>query len=163
MGIEDTSKRQSLRQSGFGVSTLPSVLRLLAICVSLVALGAAAKATPAAKSVATVDCNFTGFEAVLSATPNIASAKLPARAYWLNRQLLKWPGVAASGNFRLYHSADGRITATQGATVQGADGVLGLSDPHHSRPVLFWRVLNTFLMVPCWQSPSAMWAKCLRY
>ena len=145
MGIEDTSKRQSLRQSGFGVSTLPSVLRLLAICVSLVALGAAAKATPAANSVATVDCISTGFEAVLSATPNIASAKLPARAYWLNRQLLKWPGVAASGNFRLYHSADGRITATEGATVQGADGGLRLERSSSQPP---GAVLARFKYVP---------------
>jgi pullulanase len=121
-----TYQRQSLRQSGFGLSILSSVFRLLAIYVSLAALGATANATSAAKSAATVDCNFTGFEAVLSATPNIASAKLPARAYWLNRQLLKWPGVGSAGKFRLYHSAAGKIVATQGEAVQGADGGISL-------------------------------------
>jgi pullulanase len=126
MEIEYIHKRQSLRQSGFGVSILLSAFRLLAICISLVPPGATAKAMPIAKSSLPVDCNFTGFETVLSATPNIASAKLPARAYWLNRQLLKWPGVGSAGKFKLYHSAAGKIVVTQGEAVQGADGGISL-------------------------------------
>jgi pullulanase len=126
MGIKYIHKRQSLRQSGFGVSMSLSAFCLLAICISLAPPGAAARAVPIAKSSSLVDCNFTGFEAILSATPNTASAKLPARAYWLNRELLKWPGVGAAGKFRLYHSADGKIVATRGAAAQGANGGISL-------------------------------------
>jgi pullulanase len=125
MGIEHINQCRSVS----GVSILLSVFRLLAISVSLAAFGtssAAAKAMPISKSSSPVDCNFTGFEAVLSATPNIASAKLFARAYWLNRQLLKWPGMGSAGKFKLYHSAEGKTVATQGEAVQGADGGISL-------------------------------------
>jgi pullulanase len=122
MGIEHTTKCQSVS----GVSISQSVFRLIAICISLAPLGVVAKAVPDVKSATTVDCNATGFQTILSATPNPESAKLPARAYWLNRQLLKWPGANSAGNFRLYHSADGKIVATRGAAVQGADGGISL-------------------------------------
>ncbi|RZL32658.1 MAG: DUF3372 domain-containing protein, partial [Rubrivivax sp.] len=51
-----------------------------------------------------------------------------ARAVWLNRSLVKWPRVTASGNVRLYHSATGQINVAAGAPVQGADGFITL-DP----------------------------------
>ncbi len=130
MEIEYTHQRQNLRQSGFGISMSLGVFRLLAICISFIAFGATARAMPTSVP---VDCNFTGFEVVLSATPSTASAKLPARAYWLNRQLVKWPGVGAAGNFRLYHSATGQIIVTPGVAVQGADGGINL-DLTSSRP-----------------------------
>jgi pullulanase len=136
MGIEYTYKYQSLRQSGFGVSILRaliSILRLLVICISLVPPSATAKAMPLAKSSSPVDCNFTGFEAVLSATPDPGSAKLSARAYWVNRQLLKWPGVGSTGKFKLYYSAAGKIAGTPGKAVRVADGWLHL-EPTSSSP-----------------------------
>jgi pullulanase/glycogen debranching enzyme len=68
------------------------------------------------------DCNG-GFATTLHAAP--ASE---ARAYWLNRQLLKWPGAdGAGGVFKLYFSATAQLRATPGARVAGADGVVALS------------------------------------
>jgi pullulanase/glycogen debranching enzyme len=50
-----------------------------------------------------------------------------ARAYWLNRSLLQWPSIDASGVFKLYHSANGQIVVGKDAPVSGADGALTLS------------------------------------
>ena len=50
-----------------------------------------------------------------------------ARAVWLNRQWLKWPGIEATEIFRLYHSARGQIDATPNATVKGADGAIAMN------------------------------------
>jgi hypothetical protein len=52
----------------------------------------------------------------------------PRRGYWLNRQLIKWPGAdAAGGIFKLYFSATAQLRATAGARVMGADDVIALS------------------------------------
>ncbi|MES2075198.1 MAG: alpha-1,6-glucosidase domain-containing protein [Pseudomonadota bacterium] len=56
-----------------------------------------------------------------------ASSASDARAYWLNRQLIRWPGANAAGSFKLYYSATGQLKATAGAPVGGADGALALS------------------------------------
>src|SRR4051812_39137351 len=51
-----------------------------------------------------------------------------ARAYWLNPQLIKWPGAdAAGGVFKLYHSASASLHAAPGARVSGSDGALALA------------------------------------
>jgi len=50
-----------------------------------------------------------------------------ARAVWLSRGLVRWPGADTTGAFRLYHSATGQIVARAGAPVTGADGALALS------------------------------------
>jgi pullulanase/glycogen debranching enzyme len=52
---------------------------------------------------------------------------LEARAVWLDAQVVRWPGVDASGRFRVYHSADASVTAAAGARVAGADGALDLA------------------------------------
>jgi len=49
-----------------------------------------------------------------------------ARAIWLSESLLRWPGVAAAGRFRLHYSADGTPVAEPGARVTGAEGALDL-------------------------------------
>ncbi|MDZ4350512.1 MAG: alpha-1,6-glucosidase domain-containing protein [Xanthomonadaceae bacterium] len=49
-----------------------------------------------------------------------------ARAVWLNERTLRWPGVPAAGQFRLYHAASGRIAAPLGEPITGADGALAL-------------------------------------
>ena len=69
-----------------------------------------------------------GFETVTHAAPAAAAnAALPAQAVWLSRRWLRWPGqAAASGIYRLHHSALGQIVATPGTPVAGADGVLAL-------------------------------------
>ncbi len=51
-----------------------------------------------------------------------------ARAYWLDRRLIQWPGAKSDGavRYRLYHSATARLRATIGRPVSGADGHLPL-------------------------------------
>jgi pullulanase/glycogen debranching enzyme len=58
-----------------------------------------------------------------------------ARAIWLGRALIRWPGVDASGRFRLYHSRTGRIAA--GASITGADGALALTVSTAAAPERF--------------------------
>jgi pullulanase/glycogen debranching enzyme len=55
-----------------------------------------------------------------------AAASFDARAVWLDRRLLAWPGAAADGVFKLYHSPSGAITAPVGGKVDGAAGALTL-------------------------------------
>ncbi|NOT87686.1 MAG: DUF3372 domain-containing protein [Lysobacter sp.] len=51
-----------------------------------------------------------------------------ARAYWLDRRLIQWPGAKTDGaaRFRLYHAATARLRVVAGRPVSGADGHLGL-------------------------------------
>ncbi len=46
-----------------------------------------------------------------------------ARAYWLDRRLIQWPGVhlAPKQRFLLYYSADAQLRASVGSRVQGSD------------------------------------------
>lgn len=61
------------------------------------------------------------------ATPLRAAPAIDARAYWLNRQLIKWPGAdAGKGVFKLYYSANALLRAAPGTRVTGADGELTL-------------------------------------
>jgi pullulanase-type alpha-1,6-glucosidase len=68
------------------------------------------------------------FQVVQHAVPE-ASRTMEARAAWLDRRLIRWPGAAASGRFRLLHSATGQIVATAGLAASGADDALEL-EPH---------------------------------
>ena len=67
-------------------------------------------------------CDTPSFATTLHAAP----ATLEARAVWLDRRLVQWPGMASEGRFRLYHSPVGAIVATPGAQVQGAAGARDL-------------------------------------
>ena len=58
----------------------------------------------------------------VSGSVNLAES----RGVWLNRQLLRWPGVDTSGVHRLYWSARGTIQAGVGAALTGADGSITL-------------------------------------
>lgn len=71
------------------------------------------------------DCDAVGHATVLQAAP--AGALPEARAIWLDSARMRWPGVAASGHFRLYHSAAGSAVAVPGARVTGADGAIDLT------------------------------------
>ncbi|WP_407354420.1 pullulanase-type alpha-1,6-glucosidase [Luteimonas sp. R10] len=70
-------------------------------------------------------CDAAGFQQVLQAAP---AGPADARAHWLDRRLLRWPGAIVGGGqrVRLHHSADGTIVARRGARVLGADGALAL-------------------------------------
>lgn len=61
-----------------------------------------------------------------------AEASRDARAYWLDRRLIQWPGVAVDGHavdvrFRLYVSATAALRVKPGHAVTGADGFLALN------------------------------------
>jgi pullulanase len=43
-----------------------------------------------------------------------------ARAYWLNKQLIKFPKGDVSGVYKLYHSGTGQIKTSKEAAVSGA-------------------------------------------
>jgi pullulanase-type alpha-1,6-glucosidase len=49
-----------------------------------------------------------------------------ARAVWLDRSRIRWPGRAPTGRFRLYHAAAGTL-ARAGDGIDGADGALDLA------------------------------------
>ena len=85
------------------------------------ALGAAGGADAASEPTLAA-CDAAATTAVLE-----PSAAIDARAHWLDRQQIQWPGVAADATFRLYFSARGTIVAAPGSRVSGADGSLQLS------------------------------------
>ncbi|WP_426190074.1 alpha-1,6-glucosidase domain-containing protein [Massilia sp. DWR3-1-1] len=51
---------------------------------------------------------------------------LEARAVWLDEASLRWPGMADTGVFKLYHASAASIVAHAGQAVRGADGALPL-------------------------------------
>ena len=60
-----------------------------------------------------------------------AEAARDARAYWLDRRLIQWPGVAVDGHavdsrFRLYASATAALRIEPGQAVRGADRSVAL-------------------------------------
>jgi pullulanase len=75
-----------------------------------------ALAAQAGASTLEQSCN----SSVLAAAP----AALEARAVWLDRRLVKWPGAQDAGIFKLYHSPTGAIVARPNAKVSGAAGAL---------------------------------------
>ncbi|MCC2971023.1 alpha-1,6-glucosidase domain-containing protein [Massilia sp. IC2-476] len=97
------------------------------------ALAAAALASSAHAAVPLATCDNPSFQEVLQAS----SATLDARAVWLDRRLLTWPGADAGASVRLYHSANASIVAKPGAKVEGADGALTLEKSAAKLPVRF--------------------------
>ncbi len=93
-----------------------------ALAAGLLACGGAL-AAPGALA----DCDAPGFARTLHP---VQAGALPdhARAHWLDRHLLRWPGAETAPNtrFRLYHAADATLAVRPGATVQGHDGALDL-------------------------------------
>lgn len=92
--------------------------RILGMFLALTCLAAHALDERAALAA----CDASEFASLLYAAPS----KYEASAYWLSRQLIKWPGVSEVGQFRLYYSATAQIRAAVGAKLSGADGVLSL-------------------------------------
>jgi len=83
------------------------------------------------------DCDG-AFATTLNAAPAV-----DARAHWLNRQLIKWPGIDADGGtFKLYYSATAQLRTTPGAHVSGADGAIALKRFDGSTPERFKFVGN---------------------
>jgi pullulanase/glycogen debranching enzyme len=97
------------------------------------ALAATALASSAHAAVPLETCDNPSFQQVLHAS----SATLDARAVWLDRRLLAWPGAETASSFRLYHSAKATIVAKPGARVEGADGALALDASSARLPARF--------------------------
>ncbi|HWV14691.1 MAG TPA: alpha-1,6-glucosidase domain-containing protein [Cellvibrio sp.] len=93
-----------------------------ALLLSLLANTALADEALPAKDEALAQCNLEDFQTVLQP----ASSRYQSRAYWLNRQVAKWPGVKGPGKFSLYYSGTGQIVAVAGKKVTGAEGALTL-------------------------------------
>ena len=70
-------------------------------------------------------CDAPGFEQMLHTQST--HAPVEARAYWLDRATLQWPGLQGGGNYRLYYAPDAAISAIPGQAVTGAKGHLLLS------------------------------------
>ena len=93
----------------------------------VLALLASSSLAPAAAGVpGTAACDVPAFATTLRAAPD---SPTQARAYWLDRQRVQWPGQAGGEGvrFRLHHSTAGTITAEPGVAIRGADGVLDLA------------------------------------
>ena len=85
--------------------------------LGLIGLSGFAGAVHSSEAKALEVCNIAGFQTTLQQV----SSPFVARAYWLNRQLTKWPGTQDFGQFKLYSSTAGKIDAAVGHKVMGAD------------------------------------------
>jgi hypothetical protein len=91
------------------------VLAAAAACAAL--LGAPALAAAVLPAPTATDCADASPATVL--VPS-ADAMAEARAYWLDRSHLHWPGQAGAARYVLAHSADGQLRR-RGDRLQGAD------------------------------------------
>jgi pullulanase len=85
------------------------------LSMALLAGGAHAAVTPEA-------CESSAFQ--INQHP--AAASFDARAVWLDKRLVKWPGADAGAVFKLYYAANGTITAPAGGKAGGASGFITL-------------------------------------
>ncbi len=97
---------------------LPALIAAALLAAAAAAAAAAARAAPPPATACDGD-----FQALQHAAPE-ASRGDDARAVWLDRRRIRWPGAAAQGAFRLLHSARGQIVAVTGQPARGADGAL---------------------------------------
>ncbi|MDP9125337.1 MAG: DUF3372 domain-containing protein, partial [Pseudomonadota bacterium] len=66
---------------------------------------------------------------VFTSVPDTRSVStLDQRAVWLTGRIVQWPGVSGGSKVKLYWSATGQISATEGAAIGGADGSITLDD-----------------------------------
>jgi pullulanase len=98
--------------------------RAPALLLALAVNAAWAQSPETAKQALRTDCEASANARVLHAQ---AGPTAEARAYWLDRQTVQWPGAAAEGRFRLYYSAKAALRAAPGKAVSGADGFVELS------------------------------------
>ncbi|MCY7313285.1 MAG: hypothetical protein LH491_06565, partial [Pseudoxanthomonas sp.] len=91
----------------------------------LAGLGTAAEsgASERLAGAAAMDCSAVASATLLHPAPMQA---VDARAHWLDRRRVKWPGHDASGRYRLHHSSTAGLLAEKGRQVSGADGSVAL-------------------------------------
>jgi len=114
--------RRELAASTKFLATAASALIVASLLLMTGPLHAAASNLTRAQDLE--DCNAASFQTVLQ-----GSTPMPARAVWLNRNMVQWPGVTteAGARFKLYHSAQGRMLALPHQPISGADGSLPLA------------------------------------
>lgn len=76
-----------------------------------------AKTTPLTSTSDVRDCDHSSHQTILNKT----SIQSDARAYWLNRDFIQWPGKDPKGTFTLYASASGKLRIQKGLPVSDAD------------------------------------------
>ena len=76
------------------------------------------------------------FQTVLAADPGPTTE---ARALWLDRRTIRWPGADAAQRHVLYHAARGGMSARAGNPVRGADGAIELRSAGTLPPALLER------------------------
>ncbi|WP_212680331.1 alpha-1,6-glucosidase domain-containing protein [Undibacterium rivi] len=76
-----------------------------------------AKTTPLARTPDLRDCDSPSHQTILNKT----SIQPDARAYWLNRDFIQWPGKDPQGTFALYASASGKLRIQKGSPVSDVD------------------------------------------
>ncbi|QGZ39428.1 pullulanase-type alpha-1,6-glucosidase [Pseudoduganella flava] len=111
-------------------------LRTSIAAAAAIALSGAAHAGQTA-----APCDGDAFQTILSP----AAATFDARAAWLDRRTLLWPGTRTGARIRLYHAAQATLTAPRGGKVAGADGFLPLDTVTAPVPVQLaepWRYLG---------------------
>ena len=96
----------------------------------LSAVGAARAASDAASLRAA--CDAPAFATTL--VPVADAAALPARAIWLSRSLIQWPGAPATGRFVLASSATGALRVRIGEALAGADDRMPLAVSNDAVP-----------------------------
>ncbi len=99
-------------------------MALLSLGLALNAASAFAQAPQTELAALRADCDATAPGRVLHAQ---AGPAVEARAYWLDRQSIQWPGAPVDGRFRLYYSATAALRAEPGKPVAGADGFIELT------------------------------------
>jgi pullulanase len=92
--------------------------------VFMMMLAAAAAPPVLARDTPVAACEAAATATVLHPAAEPARA---ARAHWLDRTLIQWPGVAVEGRFRLYRSATAALRVEPGRAVAGADGHIELA------------------------------------
>ena len=115
-------RRQASSVARMRLSAGRACLALLGLHCALLVPAASLAAVPLAP-VSKAACDMDGFARVL--LPQ-AAPEVDARAYWLDRSHVQWPGKAAGTSYRLHYAGRPTLDARIGAPVSGAEGALAL-------------------------------------
>jgi pullulanase len=101
------------------------------------------------------DCNAADWQTVLQRSGGPADA----RAVWLDRRQLQWPGAPAEGShYRLHHSAAGALKLQPGHPVQGADESWPLA-PQAATPVERFKHVGAGVRLALGDAEASRWAR----